>query len=74
MGSLSTLFASFDSLAKKYDLITKIKLIGDIYMAASGLFSEDISPQEHAEQILRFGFDCLLELDGVNLKLNANLQ
>ena len=74
MGSLSTLFASFDSLAKKYDLITKIKLIGDIYMAASGLFSEDISPQEHAEQILKFGLDCLIELDDVNLKLNSNLQ
>lgn len=74
MGSLSLLFAAFDSCAKNYNLITKIKLIGDIYMAAAGLFSADISPKDHAEQILNFGIDCLNELDDVNLKLNASLQ
>ncbi|KAK8833926.1 hypothetical protein M9Y10_005815 [Tritrichomonas musculus] len=75
MGSLSTLFAAFDTCAKHYELITKIKLIGDIYMAAAGLFSkESIPPNAHAEEILKFALECLAELDAVNMKLNANLQ
>jgi PAS domain S-box-containing protein len=75
MGSLSSLFASFDKVAKNYDMLTKIKLIGDIYMAATGLFaSEDVNPNEHAVQIVRFGLDCIGELDDVNQKLGANLQ
>ena len=75
MGSLSTLFAAFDSKAKKYDLITKIKLIGDIYMAAGGLFSDETVPMKaHAEQIVNFGLDCLTELEEVNIKLSSNLQ
>ena len=75
MGSLSTLFATFDEIVKQYNLITKIKLIGDIYMAAAGLFApEGDPPRNHADQILRFGIDSLNELEEVNLKLNANLQ
>ena len=75
MGSLSTMFAAFDVSAKKYDLITKIKLIGDIYMAAAGLFAdENVTPKDHASQIIYFGLDCLVELEEVNIKLNANLQ
>ena len=75
MGSLSTMFAAFDTSAKKYKLLTKIKLIGDIYMAAAGLFADEKTPPSaHAEEILRFGLDCLTELEDVNLKLNANLQ
>ena len=55
MGSLSTLFAAFDFCAKKYDLITKIKLIGDIYLATGGLFAdENLHMKTHAEQILNF--------------------
>lgn len=72
-GNLSLLFASFDAMANKYPLITKIKLIGDIYMAAAGLFTPDDPPKNHTEQILKFGLDCLAELDDINAKLNANL-
>ena len=74
MGNLSLIFASFDKLIKKYNLITKIKLIGDVYMAAAGLFSPDAQPQEHATQVIKFGLDALAELDDNNVKLNANLQ
>ena len=73
MGSLSKVFAAFDACAKKYDLLTKIKLIGDIYMAAAGLFSDEtIEPKMYAQQILRFVIDCF-ELEDANIKLNANL-
>lgn len=74
MGNLSLIFAAFDRLIKKYSLITKIKLIGDIYMAAGGLFQEENIPQEHATQIVQFGLDAIQELDDINVKLNANLM
>lgn len=73
MGNLSTVFAAFDRLCEKYPLILKIKLIGDVYMAAAGLFSPEEQPQSHAEQVIKFGLDVLQELDEINVKLNANL-
>lgn len=77
MGNLSTIFASFDEAIKKYPLITKIKLIGDIYMAAAGLFGNDsnqIQPVQHAEQTIKFGLDCLEAIETNNIKLNSSLQ
>ena len=74
MGTLSQLFMSFDKLIVKYPLITKIKLIGDIYMAAAGLFTDGSNPSEHANQTIRFCLSALAALDDVNVKLNSNLQ
>jgi hypothetical protein len=37
MEALSAIFQKFDSIGEKHSLITKIKSIGDIYMAAGGL-------------------------------------
>ena len=75
MGNLSLVFAAFDQSAKNYPLLLKIKLIGDVYMAAAGLFGgEDMQPKDHAIQTVKFGLECLSELDDVNVKLNANLQ
>jgi len=74
MGNLSMIFDAFDNIIMKYPLVTKIKLIGDIYMCASGLFAPDASPQMHAEQIIKFGLDCISELEEINMKLNSSLS
>ena len=74
MGTLSHLFLSFDKLLPSFPLITKIKLIGDIYMAAAGLFSEGANPKDHANQTIQFGLNALAAIDDVNVKLNSNLQ
>ena len=74
MGNLSLYFAQIDRTIAKYDEMTKIKLIGDIYMAAAGLFNQDAPPEKHAEQTIRFAIDVLTELDDINVKLNANLS
>jgi len=74
MANLSTIFAAFDSLICKYPLLYKIKLIGDVYMAAAGLFSPDENPSSHAEQTIKFGLDVIQELEDLNMRLNANLQ
>ncbi|OHS99460.1 Adenylate and Guanylate cyclase catalytic domain containing protein [Tritrichomonas foetus] len=74
MENLSTIFAKFDLLCSKYNLITKIKLIGDVYMAAAGLFTPDEPPANHASQVVQFGLDVLVALDEINGMLDSSLQ
>ncbi|KAH0785710.1 Adenylate and Guanylate cyclase catalytic domain containing protein [Histomonas meleagridis] len=74
MCTLSMIFDKFDEMTAKYELITKIKLIGDVYMAAGGLFTPDKPPQEHAQQVLQLGLDILGVIDEVNSQLESNLQ
>jgi class 3 adenylate cyclase len=74
MGNLSLIFCGFDNLLPKYPLITKIKLIGDVYMCGAGLFSPNEEPKNHAEQMVRFALDALQVLDETNVKLDSNLS
>lgn len=74
MGTLSSLFGSFDIWIQKYPMMTKIKLIGDCYMAACGLFADDKQPEDHAQQCIDFGIRVLNILNDTNIKLNVNLQ
>ena len=74
MENLSTIFARFDTICSNFPLITKIKLIGDVYMAAAGLFTQDEPPSNHASQIVQFGLDVLTALEDVNATLDSSLQ
>jgi class 3 adenylate cyclase len=74
MGNLSLIFCTFDEACVKYPLLIKIKLIGDVYMCAGGLFDPDIPPANHAEQMIRFGIDALQIIEDTNVKLNALLS
>jgi class 3 adenylate cyclase len=73
MRSLSCLFDAFDKAIAEYPLLLKIKLIGDVYMSAGGLFAPNEPPVTHAEQMIRFGLDCLQALEDVNMQLNSVL-
>jgi class 3 adenylate cyclase len=57
----------------KYQQLAKIKLIGDIYIAAGGLFAEDAALQGHAGEMIQFTLEVLKIIDDVNVKLNALL-
>jgi len=74
MGNLSIIFSAFDNLLTKYPLLTKIKLIGDVYMCAGGLFNPNSPPAQHAEQMTRFAIEAIQQLEEINVKLNANLN
>ena len=73
MENLSTIFAQFDILCGKYALMTKIKLIGDVYMAAAGLFSPEDQAQNAAAEVINFGLDVLPALDEINGLLESSL-
>jgi len=66
-------FAAFDNCAAKTPLLTKIKLIGDVYMAAANLFTPDESPQVHASPTVQFGLASLAALEEVNGQLDSSL-
>lgn len=74
MTNLSKIFTTFDKIVASFELITKIKLIGDIYMAAGGLFSPDLEPNQHANQVLQFSLQALEAIEELNIQLNASLQ
>ena len=73
LGTLSLIFAEFDTIIAKYQLLIKIKLIGDVYMAAGGLFMKEDNPTLHAEQMVQFACEALGAIDDANTQLSSNL-
>jgi PAS domain S-box-containing protein len=73
LGNLALVFSGFDGKIAWYDRLIKIKLIGDVYMAAGGLFDPERPPNTHAEQMVRFGLEALEIIEEVNMKLGAAL-
>ncbi|OHS97131.1 Adenylate and Guanylate cyclase catalytic domain containing protein [Tritrichomonas foetus] len=74
MSTLNYLFKLFDACAANYPTMTKIKCIGDCYMAAGGVFSEVNNPTEHAKEVVSFGLDALDSIGILNKELNESLQ
>jgi PAS domain S-box-containing protein len=73
MGNLSLIFTSFDEELAKYPQLIKIKLIGDVYMGAGGLFTPEAAPETHAREMIQFTVEALKIIDDVNIKLNSLL-
>ncbi|EAY00516.1 Adenylate and Guanylate cyclase catalytic domain containing protein [Trichomonas vaginalis G3] len=75
MANLSLVFATFDKIVGEYPIITKIKLIGDVYMAAAGLFcTEEDDPKKYAEDSVRACLRCQKAMEEINVKLSASLE
>jgi PAS domain S-box-containing protein len=74
MQNLGMVFTSYDNLLSHYNLITKIKLIGDDYMAAAGLFLTEDQSEAHAHQVIDFGLGCLAAIEHVNSELKSSLE
>ncbi|EAX91028.1 Adenylate and Guanylate cyclase catalytic domain containing protein [Trichomonas vaginalis G3] len=75
MANLSLVFATFDKIVAEYESITKIKLIGDVYMAAAGLFQDpNEQSNKHAEDAVRCCLQCAKSMEEINMKLNASLE
>jgi PAS domain S-box-containing protein len=73
LGTLAAIFGSFDERLAKWPMITKIKLIGDVYMCAAGLF-DDASPPAAAEEIVLYAQECLDCLEDQNVKMDVTLS
>ncbi|KAK8880566.1 hypothetical protein M9Y10_003246 [Tritrichomonas musculus] len=74
MATLNNLFRRFDAALAREPTMTKIKCIGDCYMAAGGVFAEVNQPAEHAKEVVMFGLDSLQCILDLNEELNEKLQ
>jgi class 3 adenylate cyclase len=74
MSSLNCLYREFDAICHGKPTMTKIKCIGDCYMAAGGIFSEVNQPTVHAKEMVEFGLATIKALGTVNQELNHSLR
>jgi class 3 adenylate cyclase len=74
MMTLNNMFKRFDANCNEYSTMTRIKCIGDCYVAAGGVFDEINQPTEHAKQVVFFGLDCLASIGELNAELGETLQ
>lgn len=75
MANLSLVFSTFDGIVANYKSITKIKLIGDVYMAASGLFEDSRGlANKHAEDAVKCCCEIQKSMETINNKLDSNLE
>ena len=74
MSTLNKLFKYIDSLVNAHPTMTKIKCIGDCYMAAAGIFAEVNQPAVHAKDIVEFGLEAIEALEKLNAEINQKLQ
>ncbi|KAK8897352.1 hypothetical protein M9Y10_015294 [Tritrichomonas musculus] len=74
MSTLNILFKRFDSILDTKPTMTKIKCIGDCYMAAGGIFAELNQPAVHAREVVSFGLQSTREIQQINEEINQNLK
>lgn len=54
--------------------MTRIKCIGDCYMAADGIFAEVNQPTVHARDVCKFGLEVIEALRKINEEIDESLQ
>jgi class 3 adenylate cyclase len=74
MMTLNTFFKKLDVWCNSYSTMTRIKYIGDCYVAAGGVFSEVNQPAEHTKQVVSFGVDALDSVTELNKELGESLE
>ncbi|OHS93295.1 Adenylate and Guanylate cyclase catalytic domain containing protein [Tritrichomonas foetus] len=74
MLTLNKLFTLFDAIVQKLPTMTRIKCIGDCYMAAGGIFAEVNQPEVHAKEVCEFGIDALDAVEKLNKELTQNIR
>jgi len=74
MSVLNTIFREYDSLLVTFSTLTKIKCIGDCYMAAGGIFTEINQPVQHAKESVEFALGAISIIQKVNEMMGEKLR
>jgi len=74
MEILNAVFKDFDLLIQSLPSMTKIKCIGDCYMAAGGIFMETNQPSIHSKEAVQFGIEAINCIRNINNKYGENLK
>ena len=74
MKTLNLLFKDYDRLTNLHPTMTKLKCIGDCYMAAGGLFMDVNQPTAHAKDVVEFGLDSIDAVRQIDERINETLK
>ncbi|EAX89018.1 Adenylate and Guanylate cyclase catalytic domain containing protein [Trichomonas vaginalis G3] len=74
MRMLNIMFKEYDLLTNAHKTMTKIKCIGDCYMAAGGIFDEVNQPAVHAKEVVDFGCSVIKKLVEIDERENESLR
>ena len=74
MKTLNLMFKEYDALVAIHTTMTKIKCIGDCYMAAGGIFMDVNQPAQHAKDVVEFGLDAINALEKIDKEIDQQLQ
>ena len=73
LSTISLIFGGFDQKLKALSRVTKIKVMGDRYLCAAGLFDEANGQEESCKEIVQLGIEALHTVDDFNIKMNTQL-
>ncbi|EAX87204.1 Adenylate and Guanylate cyclase catalytic domain containing protein [Trichomonas vaginalis G3] len=74
MRMLNIMFKEFDAITNAHKTMTKIKCIGNCYMAAGGIFDEVNQPAVHAKEVVDFGTLVIKKLLEIDEREKENLR
>ncbi|OHT13088.1 Adenylate and Guanylate cyclase catalytic domain containing protein [Tritrichomonas foetus] len=74
MSTLNNFFKRLDAMLATHSTMTKVKCIGDCYMAAGGIFAEVNQPNTHAKEVCEFGLEAIEQLIELNEELSQTLR
>ena len=74
MNTLNLIFKEFDALLAQHKTLSKIKCIGDCYMAAGGIFDDTSNPAQHAKDMVSFCSHSILKIAELDGTLNEQLR
>ena len=74
MSTLNTMFKEFDALVSTHRTMTRVKCIGDCYMAAGGIFDEVNNPSQHAKEVVEFGCEAIKKILEIDDMLHEKLR
>jgi class 3 adenylate cyclase len=74
--NLAGLFTAFDGIIGEFPALMRVGILGDVYIAAGGLFSNAAEVQTFTADMLYCANACLEKLDEISetVRLSANLQ
>jgi guanylate cyclase len=71
---ISNIFSSFEKCLQNYPALSKIKVIGDTFIAAGSLLEEECSDGKAvAQNAVEFGLQCMSEIEEINQRRGSDL-
>ncbi|OHT00440.1 hypothetical protein TRFO_32897 [Tritrichomonas foetus] len=74
MSTLNRMFKEFDWILSLHPTLTKMKCIGDCYMAAGGIFDDPNIPSLHAKEMTHFGCLAIKAILKINSEIGQSLR